>query len=128
MKRFQIHQIVLILIIGMGIGGLTPWFLQTLPISGAAGEKQALSAAQDSNTQTASQISSSANNYYCKIEQGILSVFQGVPIQNGSRILTGLDVSKWPPEMLTMAEQIEFHSLDEVQSFIDSMSEELWLE
>lgn len=113
MKRFQVYQIVLILIIGIGIGGLT---------------QQALSAVQDSNAQTASQPSSSANNYYCKIEQGILSVFQGVPAQNGSRILTGLDVSKWPPEMLTMAEQIEFHSLDEVQSFIDSISEELWLE
>lgn len=128
MKRFQVHQIVLILILGMGIGGLTPWFLQTLSLSGSTGEKQALSAAQDSNAQTVSLPISSANNFHCKIDQGILSVFQGVPAQKGSRILTGLDVSKWPSEMLTMAEQIEFHSLDEVQSFIDSMSEELWLE
>lgn len=113
MKRFQVHRIVLILTLGIGIGGLT---------------QQALPAAQDSNAQTVSLPISSANNFYCKIDQGILSVFQGVPAQNGSRILTGLDVSTWPPEMLTMAEQIEFHSLDEVQSFIDSMSEELWLE
>lgn len=125
--RSKVNQIVLILILGAGIGGLTPLLLQNFPQPNSLKGGQELPIAQDSLTQAVSAPLSSQKYYYCKIDQGILSVIEG-NTQNGKRIITGLNVSQWPPEMLKMAQQIEFHSLDEVQSFIDSMSEELWLE
>lgn len=127
MQRSKVNRFVLILILGAGIGGVTPWLLQNFSQPNSIEGKQELPIAQDSLTQTVNSPLSSQTYYYCKIDQGILSVIEG-NAQNGKRIITGLNVSKWPPEMLTMAQQIEFHSLDEVQSFIDSMSEELWLE
>lgn len=111
-RSYPWYQIGIVLILGLGIGGLTPWITQALPISGQ-------------NRVNIAQPLTNTNTYYCRIDNGILSVVQGLPTQGGRSIVTGLNVSKWPPEMLTMAGQIEFHSLDEVQSFIDSISEEL---
>lgn len=121
------RQIVLILILGLGIGGLTPWILQKWPIH----EHAALKTDQPKISDMEAQVVSAPHSedyYYCRIENGVLSIVQGLPSQGGKRMITGLEVSNWPPEMLEMAEKIEFHSLDEVQSFIDSISEELWTE
>jgi hypothetical protein len=66
-------------------------------------------------------------NFYVQVHDGMLSVLQGES-QTGQVILSGLNIQHWPKEMQSMVTQVEFHSLDEVQSFIDSMSEELWIE
>ncbi|MBP1759315.1 MAG: hypothetical protein H6Q63_232, partial [Firmicutes bacterium] len=59
---------------------------------------------------------------------GVLSVIEGKPGVSGKVIVTGLSVESWPKEILEMAPKVEFYSLDEVQSFIDTAQESLWLE
>ncbi|KJR48516.1 hypothetical protein UF75_1044 [Desulfosporosinus sp. I2] len=67
--------------------------------------------------------------YHFGLEQGILSVIEGKLGTSGKVIVTGLNVEAWPNEILQMAPNVEFYSLDEVQSFIDTVNEpELWQE
>lgn len=69
-----------------------------------------------------------APNYHFTFHDKLLSVVEGKPGENGGVILSGLDVKGWPLDYLNMAPKVVFNSLDEVQSFIDTVSESLWLE
>ncbi|MHB1653378.1 MAG: hypothetical protein ACYCVD_12995 [Desulfitobacteriaceae bacterium] len=66
--------------------------------------------------------------YHFAVNKGILSVVQGDPGQEGAVMLTGLDIRRWPEDIRTSAQQFQFNSLDEVQFFIDSVTEPLWTE
>ena len=66
--------------------------------------------------------------YHFGLEQGVLSVIEETPGASGRIIVTGLNVQAWPKEMLDIAPKVEFYSLDEVQSFIDTVNEPLWQE
>ena len=66
--------------------------------------------------------------YHFGLEHGNLSVIEGAPGVSGRVIVTGLNVQAWPKEMLDIAPKVEFYSLDEVQSFIDTVNEPLWRE
>ncbi|HZK54426.1 MAG TPA: hypothetical protein VFC84_09575 [Desulfosporosinus sp.] len=61
--------------------------------------------------------------YHFLIEKGELSVIEGTPGTSGPVVWTGLDVQAWSKETLEIAPKVEFYSLDEVQSFIDTASE-----
>lgn len=113
----------LVLIIGMGIGGLVPvatsWWYD-LNHAGIA---------VNSSSETASTKDALPNvTYHFGIEQGILSVLEGTTEVSGRVIVTGVNVRAWPKEMLDLAHKAEFDSLDEVQSFIDTVNESLWPE
>lgn len=121
-SRFK--RLALILTIGLGVGTLIPALMQKLPVADPVGNNKVL--ADDGkvdNKETLNQ----KENFYVKVQDGWLSILQGGP-QSAQVQLSGLDVKHWPVEMQSMVTRVEFHSLDEVQSFIDSMSEELWLE
>ena len=118
-------QIVLILAIGIGLGILVPVLIQKIPLVDPPSENNVL--ADDAEVVNKKGIPIQSGNYSVLVQDGILSILQGEP-QTGQVLLSGLDVKHWPSEMQSMVTRIEFHSLDEVQSFIDSMSEELWLE
>lgn len=74
------------------------------------------------------QSSPTTTGYHFIINEGILSVVEGLPGQAGPTVLTGLDVTKWPEDIKFSAPQFQFDSLDEVQSFIDTVSEPVWIE
>ncbi|HWQ41547.1 MAG TPA: hypothetical protein VN456_05870 [Desulfosporosinus sp.] len=122
MSRLKI--INLVLIIGLGIGVLVPvvtsWWYDRDRSGFALNVLQAEAAATN---QAAAKV-----KYHFGLKQGVLSVIEGEPGENGKVILTGLDVEAWPKEMLEMAPKVEFYSLDEVQSFIDTVNEPLWRE
>jgi len=116
--------ISLVLIIGLGIGGIVPaatsWWYNVNSVGSALNSISAETAlTEDASTNI---------TYHFKLEQGLLSVIEGTPGASGKVILTGLNVQAWPKEMLTIAPKIEFYSLDEVQSFIDTVNEPLWRE
>ncbi len=68
-------------------------------------------------------------NYHFTFHDNRLSVVEGKPGEDGNVILSGLEVKDWPVDYLEMAPNVIFYSLDEVQSFIDTVSESLlWLE
>ena len=69
-----------------------------------------------------------APNYHFTFHDQLLSVVEGKLGEDGRVILSGLDVKGWPIDFLNMAPQVVFNSLDEVQSFIDTVSESLWNE
>ncbi len=125
MFNYRFKEIVLILTIGIGLGILVPVLMQMqkLPITNLNGNNVL---ADDSESINKGNLART-RNYSVQVQDGSLSILQGEP-QMGQVLLSGLDVSHWPKEMQSMVTQIEFHSLDEVQSFIDSMSEDLWLE
>lgn len=118
-------QIVLILAIGIGLGILVPVLIQKIPL--AADPPSQNNVLADDAKVVNKEIPIQSVKYSVLVQDGILSILQGEP-QTGQVLLSGLDVNHWPLEMQSMVTRIEFHSLDEVQSFIDSMSEELWLE
>ena len=64
--------------------------------------------------------------YHFKLDQGMLSVLEGKPGTDGKVILSGISTAHWPKEFIDLAPKAEFHSLDEVQSFIDTVDEPLW--
>ena len=66
-----------------------------------------------------------APNYHFEFNDKLLSVVEGKPGEKGNVILSGLDVKVWPVDLLEMAPKVVFYSLDEVQSFIDTVSERL---
>lgn len=122
MSRRKITSIVLI--IGLGIGGLvlaaTFWW---------DNKDRADSAVKALKPETLSATEALAKeSYHFGLEQGVLSVIEGKPGVSGNVIVTGLNVESWPKEILEMAPKVEFYSLDEVQSFIDTANESLWLE
>lgn len=120
MSRLKI--INLVLVIGLGIGVLVPVATSWWYDRDRAGI--ALNALQ-SETAATTQV---AKTYHFGLEQGVLSVIEGKPGVSGKVIITGLEVEAWPKEMLEMAPKVEFYSLDEVQSFIDTVNEPLWRE
>lgn len=116
-------QIVLILMIGIGLGILVPILMQKFPLADPIENNVFADDGEVINKGTLTQ----TGNYSVQVQDGSLSIIQG-DSQSGRILLSGLDVKYWPKEMQSMITRVEFHSLDEVQSFIDSMSEELWLE
>lgn len=121
-SRFK--QIALILTIGIGLGILVPVLMQELPLTEPIEVKDVLTEDGKLNEK---EISTQTGNFFVHVKDGSLSIIEGGSL-SGQVLLTGLDVKHWPKEMQSMVTQVKFHSLDEVQSFIDSMSEELWLE
>lgn len=114
----------LVLVIGLGIGSIVPvatsWWYDI---------NHAGIALNSSSPETASTNDALPNvTYHIGIEQGVLSVLEGTPGASGRAIVTGLNVQAWSKEMLDMAHEVEFYSLDEVQSFIDTVNESLWRE
>ncbi|HBW35070.1 MAG TPA: hypothetical protein DEF89_06810 [Desulfosporosinus sp.] len=122
MSRWKVMSIVLIL--GLGIGTLVP------NVTAWWGEKKfAASTINDLEVEPLLTTEAPAEEiYHFGLEQGVLSVIEGKPGLGGKVIVTGISVESWPPEILQMAPKVEFYSLDEVQSFIDSADEPLWLE
>jgi len=114
----------LILIIGLGIGSTAP-----TAMSWWHNQNQVNSTWNSTNPETVSAKEAGAKvTYHFRLEQGVLSVIEGSPGTSGKVVLTGLNVQTWPKEMLAIAPQVEFYSLDEVQSFIDTVNEPLWQE
>lgn len=114
----------LVLIIGLGIGSIVPvvtsWWYDI---------NHASSVLNLTNSEPAATVDDSPSvTYHFGLEQGVLSVIEGAPGASGRVIVTGLDVRAWPKEMLDIAHKVEFYSLDEVQSFIDTVNEPLWRE
>lgn len=116
--------VIVVLIIGVGIGSIVPaatscWY-----------DNQRAGLAFNSNvSETVSTQDDSAKvTYHFGFEQGVLSLIEETPGEGDKVIVTGLDVQAWSREMLDMALQVEFYSLDEVQSFIDTVNEPLWQE
>ena len=122
MPRYLVISLVVIL--GLGIGSIVPattswWYNINHPLSAV-------------NTMTAEPASTKDSlplvTYHFGIEQGVLSVIEGAPGTSGQVISTGLNVQGWSKEMLEIAPKVEFYSLDEVQSFIDTAIEPTGLE
>jgi len=114
----------LVLIIGLGIGSFVP-----VATSWWYNMNHAGISLNSINAETVSTKDAIANvTYHFGIEQGVLSVIEGAKGVSGRVVVTGLNVQAWPKEMLDMAPKVEFHSLDEVQSFLDTVNEPLWRE
>lgn len=114
----------IVLIIGMGIGSIVPtvtaWWYDN---------KRAGLATNSFDAETVSTKDGSPKvTYHFGFEQGVLSLIEETPGESDKVIVAGLNVQAWPREMLDMAPQVEFYSLDEVQSFIDTVNEPLWQE
>lgn len=134
---FRYKQIVLILTIGIGIGVLIPMI--TMQFSSHALEESSTEQLELMNkVSSLNEIDSIPTNdlreqspqqkkLYARIQEGTLSIYENDPL-TGNVVLSGIKVSYWTKDMQALVTRIEFHSLDEVQSFIDSMSEELWIE
>ncbi|KUO74055.1 MAG: hypothetical protein APF81_21275 [Desulfosporosinus sp. BRH_c37] len=109
---------ILVLIVGLGIGSIVPavtsWWYDSNRAGSALKVIDADSAS--SNDETAKTV------YHFEIEQGVLSVIEGTPGASGRVLVTGLDVQAWPKEMADIAPKVVFYSLDEVQSFIDTVN------
>ena len=120
MPRWKVISIVLI--IGLGIGCIVPattfWWANKDGYYGSNASVLEAVIASEASTK---------ESYHFGLEQGVLSVIEGKPGECGNVIVTGLSVEFWPKEILEMALKVEFYSLDEVQSFIDTANESLWL-
>ena len=116
--------VIVVLIIGLGIGSIVPaatsWWYDN---------KRDGLASNSFDAETVSTKDGSAKvTYHFGFEQGVLSLIEETPGESAKVIMTGLNVQAWPREMLDMVPQVEFYSLDEVQSFIDTVNEPLWQE
>jgi len=109
----------MVLIIGLGIGCIVP--AATLWWSNKERAEFALNTLNSENVLATE--ASEKESYHFGFEQGVLSVIEGKPGVKGNVIVTGLSVESWPREILDMAPKVEFYSLDEVQSFIDTAQE-----
>jgi len=122
MSRYRVMSLVLI--IGIGIGSIVPVVTAWWYDNNHGGV-----VLNSINTETSLSNDSLAKvTYHFGIEQGVLSVVEGTLGERGRIIVTGLNVEAWPKEMFEMAPKVEFYSLDEVQSFIDTADEALWRE
>ncbi|HEY8909499.1 MAG TPA: hypothetical protein VIM51_04370 [Desulfosporosinus sp.] len=114
----------LVLVIGLGIGILVP-----ITTSWWYDRSQAGIASNALQSETAATTPALVDvTYHFGLDQGVLSVIEGKPGMSGKVIITGLSVEAWPKEMLEIAPKVEFYSIDEVQSFIDTVNEPLWRE
>jgi|GEM_PF-770182 hypothetical protein len=123
MSRWKVMCIVLIL--GTGIGATVPavaaWWYDEKLVDGTLNVTKIEPAlAKESST------ASPKRTYHFEIRQGILSVVEGSFGSSGKVITTGYNVQSWPKGILDMASKVEFSSLDEVQSFFDTINEPLW--
>lgn len=130
MSRWKI--ISLVLLIGLGLGMLVPlatawWYERDQAGMALNAGKAETMAASASLTMAANQDTAKVT-YHFGLERGVLSVIEGKPGTKGKVILSGLSAAAWPKEILEMAPKVEFNSLDEVQSFIDTVNEPLWQE
>lgn len=66
--------------------------------------------------------------YRFGLKGGGLSVIEETPGTGARIIAAGFSAETWPRELLDLATQVEFSSLDEVQSFIDTATEHIVLE
>lgn len=108
----KIVQIALILAIGT-LGYFTPLLVR----SGVTAINHIASADEQITAEPVGQ------KYHFVLEDGSLSVVQGESGIDGPVMMQGLDTHNWNPEIMEMAQKAEFSSLDEVQSFIDSVEE-----
>ncbi|ODA41787.1 hypothetical protein [Desulfosporosinus sp. BG] len=119
----------LVLIIGLGIGSIVPTAMSWWDnINRADSAFNSISSETTPSLDTLANGASPSVTYHFGLEDGVLSVIEGTPGVNGRVIVTGLNVQAWPKEMLDIAPKVEFYSLDEVQSFIDTVNEPLWQE
>jgi len=119
MSRWKVMSMVLI--IGLGIGCIVP--AATLWWSNKDRTDSALNILNSENVLATE--ASEKESYHFGFEQGVLSVIEGKPGVSGNVIVKGLNVESWPKEILEIAPKVEFYSLDEVQSFIDTAQESL---
>ncbi|MDP4158992.1 MAG: hypothetical protein Q8911_04385 [Bacillota bacterium] len=122
MSRWKVMCFVLILGLGIGcsVPAATSWWYAKKPVVSTLGV-----------TKTEPGLPkkfSSDSIYHFEIEQGMLSVVEGSLGSSGKVIATGFNTRSWPKGILDMAAKVEFNSLDEVQSFFDTINEPLWQE
>lgn len=121
MSRWKVVSIVLVL--GLGIGGIVPiataWWYTQRSVGSMLNFAQAEPVLAEKATPAPKTV------YHFEIKQGILSVVEGNLGLKGQVIATGLSVRAWPKEILDSANKMEFYSLDEVQSFFDTINESL---
>ncbi|WP_088186307.1 hypothetical protein [Desulfosporosinus sp. FKA] len=122
MSRWK--TIGLVLVLGLGIGSLVPMAASWLPAKISAVQKGYL----EDSVALVSANAPETRAYHFSLNNNVLSVREGKPGTEGKVIINGLDVKTWPKAMLEMAPKVEFNSLDEVQSFIDTANEDLWNE
>ena len=114
MSRYIVMSLVLI--VGLGIGSFVPavtswWYdINHADITSNPFNAESISTKEAKAT------------YHFAIKQGVLSVIEGTPGASGRVLVTGLDVQAWPKEMADIAPKVVFYSLDEVQSFIDTVN------
>lgn len=120
MSRWKVVCIVLIL--GMGIGAIAPAAVSRLQDIGSTLNVTKIEPALAKETLT----STPKTNYHFEIKQGMLSVVEGSLGSDGKVIVSGYNVQSWPKGILDMAAKVEFNSVDEVQSFFDTINEPLW--
>ena len=112
------------IIVGLGVPLVTqkvPFRVPAIKQVGIFGEQEINNPTQTALTQPAP--TQTAPIYRFILADGKLSVVKKE--SNGSEqiIAGGLTTSMWPADVLEMVPQVQFSSLDEVQSFIDSTSE-----
>ncbi|MDR3288747.1 MAG: hypothetical protein LBT22_04905 [Peptococcaceae bacterium] len=119
LKKFK-----LLGIFGLGIlmGTMIPWanWFQAL-----TSQADPLADAKISEQQKASAAATQEEIYHFILEQGKLAVRQGKIGEAGPTLIQGMDTRDWPVSVLEAAADAEFYSLDEVQSYIDSIHEAL---
>jgi hypothetical protein len=113
----------LVLVLGIGIGTLVPIGMYLWYGNDKIENKISLDAAE-----SVSANSPERKVYHFRLDQEVLSVLEGKPGTSGKVIVAGLNVHNWPKDILELAPKVEFYSLDEVQSFIDTVNEPLWQE
>lgn len=121
MSRWKV--IGLVLVLGLGIGSIVP-----VAAAWVFDKKSVGSVLNVTKAEPASAAPSTKSRYHFEMKQGVLSVVEGSLGSSGKVIATGFNVRSWPKGILDMAARIEFNSLDEVQSFFDTINEPLWQE
>jgi hypothetical protein len=140
MYRLRYKQLVLILTMGIGLGLLVPTLLTQFPLKLMNEVSPAYGGIDSASTEHFGEIERDEDSFggnsgivseqkklFAIVQDERLSIIEDNP-GGGNVLLSGIDIKDWPQDMQELATKIEFHSLDEVQSFIDSMSEELWIE
>lgn len=116
---FRHKTVLLVLFLGLAIGIAVPYALPKWPGALQKMEQVVTTGAKGDQKAT----------YHFVLRQGILSVVERKPAEGEKEIITGLNVQNWPPNILEMAPKLEFRSFDEIQSFIDTVSEPMiWSE
>ena len=115
----------IVLILGLGIGTIVPtttqwWFANNYTKSSLKD--------LELETRLITAEAPVEEIYHFGLNQDVLSVIEGKPGMGGKVIITGLSVEAWPTEILQIIPNVEFYSLDEVQSFIDTVREPVRLE